>query len=94
MTSEKELSHMPRALNREKSATMCDSSNDAGDLSLFCSVSSVESEESQVSEVEDDLEIVEPYQFEPVASDSPAESDTEAQDDGSGDEERFCSRDL
>ena len=72
---------------------MSDSSNDAGDLSLSGSVSSVESEESQVSEVEDDLEIVKTYQFEPVASDSPEESDTEAQDDDSGDEERFCSRD-
>ena len=69
---------------------MSDSSNNAGDLSLFCSVSSIE---SQVSEVEGDLEIVEPYLFEPVASDSPAESDTEVQDDNSGDEERFCSRD-
>ena len=84
---------MPRALNREKSATMSDSSNDAGDLSLSCSVSSIECEESQVSEVEDDPEIVEPYQFEPIASDSPAESDTEAQDDDSGDKERFYSRD-
>ena len=84
---------MPRALNREKSATMSDSSNDADDHSLSCSVSSIESEESEVSEVEDDLEIVEPYQFEPVASDSSAESDTGAQDDDSGDEERFCSRD-
>ena len=54
---------------REKSATMSDSSNDAGDLSLSCSVSSIESEESQVSEVKGDLETVEPYQFEPVASD-------------------------
>ena len=66
---------------------MSDSSNDAGDLSLSCLVSSVESEESQVSEVEGYLEIVEPYQFEPVPSDSPAESDTEAQDDDSGDED-------
>ena len=40
--------------------------------------------------MEDDLEIVKPYQFELVASDSPAESDTEALDDDSGDE-RFCS---
>ena len=72
---------------------MNDSTNNAGDLSLSCSVSSVESEESQVSEVKDDQETVEPYQFEPVASDSPAESDTAAQDDDSGDEERFRSRD-
>ena len=72
---------------------MSDSSNNAGDLSMSCSVSSVESEESQVSDVEGCLEIVKPYQFEPIASDSLAESDTEAQDDDSGDEERFCSRD-
>ena len=35
--------------------------------SLSCSASSVESKESEVSEVEGDLETVEPYQFEPVA---------------------------
>ena len=35
-------------------------------------VSSVESKESEVSEVEGDLETVEPYQFESVASDSSA----------------------
>ena len=64
---------------------MSDSSNDSGDLSLFCSVSSVDSEELEVSEVEDDLETVEPYQFEPVAGDSSTESDTEAEDDDSGD---------
>ena len=39
---------------------MSDRSSDSGDLSLSCSVSSVESEES-VSEVEGDLETVEPY---------------------------------
>ena len=54
---------------------MSDSSNDSGDLSLFCSVSSVDTEESEVSEVEGDLETVEPCQFEPVASDSSTESD-------------------
>ena len=36
--------------------------------------------------MEGDLETVVPYQFEPVASDSSVESDTEA-DDGSGDED-------
>ena len=42
-------------------------------LGLSCSVSSVESEQS---EVEGDLETVEAHQFEPVvASDSSAESD-------------------
>ena len=72
---------------------MSDSSNDSGDLSLSCSVSSVESEESEVSEVEGDLETVEPYQFEPVASDSSAESNTEAENDDSEDEDRLRSRD-
>ena len=69
------------------------SSNDSGELSLSCSVSSVESEESEVSEVEGDLETVKLYQFEPIASVSSAESDTEAEDDDSGDEERLRSRD-
>ena len=57
---------------------LSDSSNDAGDLSLSCSVSSVESKESEVSEGEGELETVEPYQFDPVPSDSSVESDTEA----------------
>ena len=70
-----------------------DSNNNSGNLSLSCSVSSIESKESEVSEVGGDLETVELYQFEPVASDSSAESDTEADDDDSGDEERLCSRD-
>ena len=43
--------------------------------------------------MEDDLETVEPYQFEPVASDSSTESDTEAEDDDSGVEDRLRSRD-
>ena len=60
-------------VDRERSATLSDSSNDSGNLSLSCSVSSIESEES---EVEGDLETVEAHQFEPViASDSSAESD-------------------
>ena len=42
---------------------MSDSSNNFG---LFCSVSSIDSKESEVSEVEDDLETVKPYQFEPI----------------------------
>ena len=37
--------------------------------------------------VEGDLETVQPYQFEPVASDSPAESFTEADNDDSGEED-------
>ena len=45
-----------------------------------------------MSEVEGDLEIVKPYQFELVASDSSSESDTEADDD-SGDENGLRSRD-
>ena len=42
--------------------------------------------------MEGDLETVEPYQFEPVASDSSVESDTEAEDDNSGDKERLRSK--
>ena len=52
---------MPQALNREQLATMSNNSNDSGNLSLSCSVSSVESEESQLSKVEGDLDTVEPY---------------------------------
>ena len=66
---------MPRALiNKEQSATMNDGSNGSGDLSLSCSVSSIKGEESEVSEVEGDLETVELYQFEPLASNSSAKS--------------------
>ena len=49
---------MSQAFNREQSATLSDSSNESGNLSLSCSVSSIESEESEVSEVEGDLETV------------------------------------
>ena len=68
-------------------------SNSGNNFGLFCSVSSIDSEESEVSEVEGDLETVELYQFEPVASDSSTESDIEADDDDSGVEDRLCSRD-
>ena len=79
---------LSQALNREQSTTMSNSGNNFG---LFCSVSSIDSEESEVSEVEGDLETVEPYQFEPVASDSSTESDIKADD--SGVKDRLCSRD-
>ena len=59
---------MLNALNRGQTATLSDSSNNSCDLSLSCSVSSVENKESKVSEVEGGLETVEPYQFEPVAA--------------------------
>ena len=72
---------------------MSDSSNDSGNISLSCSVSSVDSKESKVSEMEGDLETVQLYQFEPVASDSSAESGTEVEGDDSGEEHRLCSRD-
>ena len=42
---------------------------------------------------EGDLETVKPYQFEPVASDSSTESDTEAEDTNAGVEDRLRSRD-
>lgn len=70
---------------------MSDGSGDSSDLYLSCSVSSVKNEES---ELEGDLKIVEPYRFEPVASsDSSLQSDTELDDDDSGDEERLSSTD-
>ena len=76
---------------------MSDSSSDSVDLSLSFSVSSVESEEYEASEIEGDLEIVEAYQFESDVSDhSPGErfEDTaESRDDDSGDKERLHSRD-
>ena len=80
---------------------MSNSSSDFVDLSLSFSVSSVESEEYEASEVEGDLETVEAYQFEPEVSDrSPgeqfedtAESVAKAGDDDSGDKERLHSRD-
>ena len=43
--------------------------------------------------MEGDLETVKMYQFEPIASDSLAESDTEAEDDDSKVKERLHSRD-
>ena len=67
-------------------------SNSGSNFGLLCSVSSIDSEESEVSEVEGDLETVKPYQFEPVASDSSTESDIEAEDDDSRVEDRLCSR--
>ena len=73
---------------------MSDGSGDSADLYLSCSVSSVENEESELSELEGDLKIVEPYRFEPIAStDSSLQSDTELDDDDSGDEERLSSTD-
>ena len=61
------------------------SCNDSGNLSLSCSVSSVEGEES---EVEGDLETVEVHQFEPVQLVIHQQSQiTEAEDDDSGDED-------
>ena len=66
-------------------------SSDSEDFSLTCSVSSVESKELELSETEGGLEMIELYQFEPVASDS-AESDAGAEDD-SGDEERLANTD-
>ena len=74
-------------------AAMSDSDSDSGHLRLSCSVSSFEIDESEVSKAEGDLETVEPYQFEPEASDSPVESDTDTADDDSQDEERLNSRD-
>ena len=64
---------------------MSDVSGDSSDLYLSCSVSSVDNEESELSELEGDLQIVEPYRFEPIASsESSLQSDTELDDDDSG----------
>ena len=73
---------------------MGDDGSDSGDLSLSCSVSSFESKESEVSELEDDLATIEPYQFEMLASsDSSSESDTEPEHDDSGDKDRLHNTD-
>ena len=63
---------MPPVLNTELSDTMNGDSSNSSDLSLSCSVSSVKIEELEVLDVESNLETVEPYQFECVASDSSA----------------------
>ena len=47
---------MPPALNTDQSGTVNGDSSDSGDLSLFCSVSSVKIEELEVLEVESCLE--------------------------------------
>ena len=67
-------------------------SNSSNNFGLLCSVSSIDSKESEVSKVEGDLETVEPYQFEPIVSDSSTEPDTEADDNNSGVEDRLRSR--
>ena len=63
---------MPPALNTEWAGTMGGDSSDSGNLNLSFLVSFVEIEGLEVLEVECCLETVEPYQFEPVASDSSA----------------------
>ena len=73
--------------------SVSDSSSVSGELSLSFSVSSVESEGSELSDVESDLGIVEPYQFEPEASDSPASAESDDENDDSGDEGRLRGRD-
>ena len=63
-------------------------SSDSEDLSLTCSVSSVESEELELSDTEGSLETIEPYQFEAVVSDSDA-----GPEDDSEDKERLANTD-
>ena len=73
---------------------MSDSSSDTGDLDLSCSFSSVDSDQSEVSELEDTPGTIEPYQFEPLASESDSHTEPEADvvdDDDSGDDERLHS---
>ena len=71
---------------------MSGDSSDSGELSLSCSVSSVEIEESEVSAVDGYPETIEPYQFEPVATNPSSEADAEEEDGNFGDEERIHSR--
>ncbi|KAL5494339.1 hypothetical protein EMCRGX_G015652 [Ephydatia muelleri] len=76
------------------SVTFSDSSSDTGDLDLSCSFSSVDSDQSEVSELEDTPGTIEPYQFEPLASESDSHTEPEADvvdDDDSGDDERLHS---
>ena len=53
-------------------------SSDCSNLCILCSVSFVENEESELSELEVGLKMLETYQFEPIASsDFLLQSDTE-----------------
>ena len=70
MTSEKKRCRLPAVLNTEQLATMSGDSSNSGDFNLSCLVSSIKIKELEVLEVESCLHMVEPYQFEPVASDS------------------------
>ena len=71
---------------------MSDGSGNSSNRYLSCSVSSVENEESELLELEGNLKIVEPDRFESIAiSDSSLQSDTEFDNDDSGDEERLSS---
>ena len=84
---------------------MSSSSDDSGSssvLSLSCSVSSVESDVSEVSEHGSNQETIEPYRFEPEESDTPLDTeetepggaeDSDDDDDDSEGEERLLNRD-
>ena len=49
---------------------MSDSNSDSDEVSTYCTGSSTEISDSEVSVVEDNEQNVEPYQFEPAASDA------------------------
>ena len=69
---------------------MSDGSSDTGDLDLSCSFPSVDSDQSEVSELEDTPGTIEPYQFKPLASESESHTEPEADlvdEDNSGDDD-------
>ena len=71
---------------------MTSSNCDSDNLTSSCSASSTKSDNSEAAAVEDSAQNVEPYQFEPAASNassSSLESHTEVEDNDSGDDERL-----
>ena len=71
---------------------MTSSNCDSDDLTASCSVLSTESDSSEAKAVKDSAQNVEPCQFEPAASNtssSSLDSDTEVENNESGDDERF-----
>ena len=73
---------------------MSDDSSNSCVLSLSCFVSSsTDCECSGNSELEGDLGTIEPYQFEPSGSDSPAESDDSEDHGDPEDDDRLHSKD-
>ena len=91
MTSEKERLELAQYENKTR---MSDSNSDSDEVSTYCTGSSTEISDSEASVVEDNEQNVEPYQFEPAASDAGSTSSSEAdtvvaEDDDSEDNERL-----